>query len=189
MDDTLATLTPPELAVLLSEAAIRAARKHRGLIYAEADFRDLVGEIVSRLVPYARDPKKRKHEIEAIAFTIARNLEVDRARRNVREAEYASLEGALGPATEPTWTSKADPHVASELVRVINALPEECRETLKRHVLEGRSFAQIARELGIPESTIKRRYVEAVEAIRVSLTTRAMDDSRVREAISRWSDG
>lgn len=69
---------------------------------------------------------------------------------------------------EPAAAPGPDPHAAENVARLLAALPELERRVLCLFHGEGRSVAELARELALPESTVKshlhrarRRLTEA----------------------------
>ena len=56
----------------------------------------------------------------------------------------------------------------------LEALPEDQRELLTRHFLQGRSTVQMAAEQGVSQPTISRRMAEALEGLRQNLRERGM---------------
>lgn len=103
--------------------------------------------------------------LEAWLFTILKNLYIDQLRRSKRRtAGQISLDDEdvqLGqPASQP---------VRVELRRTISAMSalRPCdRRALKLAVVDGKPYAQIARELGIAEGTVKSRISRARDYLR-----------------------
>jgi RNA polymerase sigma-70 factor (ECF subfamily) len=96
-------------------------------------------------------------------LTIAHNIFVDRARaKSSRPPEVAEL--------PPTLTSGSDP--AQDVVdnlfvyEAMAALSAEHRAVLVQLHCLGRSVSETARELGIPEGTVKSRSHHALRAFR-----------------------
>jgi RNA polymerase sigma factor (sigma-70 family) len=87
-------------------------------------------------------------------------VRADLSRRQ-REAQAAARARNL---TDPAWED-----LAAFLDELIDNLPEELRAPLVLHYLQARSQADVARELGLDQSTISRRLAQAVEKLRDKL--------------------
>ena len=149
------------------------AVRHRLLAYARQQADDmtdvelLLAEVTQRvteafcservdgegLLPYTL--KALKH-----AATRAR---VKHARRLDAESRYCREE------SERLSTTPGDDGRLQELRRLVRALPEEEAAVVLLRIWDERSFADMARELGIPESTVRRRYAAALDRIRIRM--------------------
>ena len=119
-----------------------------------------------------------KQDIEApthLLYRMARNLVVDRLR-------HRTLTLKLFRADE-TYTQHAsaspDPEralIASERLRralsLIDAMPERRRQALLLHRIEGMSYLEIAREMGISVKTVEKHLSAAI----LELTEKMHDD-------------
>lgn len=103
-------------------------------------------------------------------FTICRNLylrERERGRRHDRLVEeHALAEGPGGPLANPVWLSlrETDPEgeffdaiVDAEVLRALDALPEEYRTAVVLSDLEGLPYQEIAEMMDVPVGTVKSR--------------------------------
>ena len=102
----------------------------------------------------------------AWVYTIARNLRVDRLRRDRLAALYA--QDADVPLEEPDRPDQLL-HTAEQADRVktaINELPEEQARVLKLSFFEERAHADIAEALGLPLGTVKSRLRLALGRLR-----------------------
>jgi RNA polymerase sigma-70 factor, ECF subfamily len=102
----------------------------------------------------------------AWVYTIARNLRVDRLRRDKLAALYAH--DADVPLEEPDRPDQLL-HAAERADRVktaINELPEEQARVLKLSFFDNRAHADIAEALGLPLGTVKSRLRLALARLR-----------------------
>lgn len=96
-----------------------------------------------------------------------------RARRGEREAAFVDERTARTPAelVEHVELQRA---VADEVL----ALAEPYRSTVLLHYVEGHSSAEIARRLGIPDGTVRRRLKVAIDQLRDALAKRTDQPQR-----------
>ncbi|MGA2706821.1 MAG: RNA polymerase sigma factor [Steroidobacteraceae bacterium] len=145
---------------------------------------DIVQDTFVELVSAYRLMEPIEH-VAAWLLRIARNRIIDRFRERSRRAlalDAPSFHDA-GPTAEPTgvldewfapsaWgpeASYAREVLADELLAALDELPLEQREIFVAHELEGRSFKELAAELGIGVNTLLGRKHAAVRHLRQRL--------------------
>ncbi len=99
-------------------------------------------------------------------FTIARNLRIDRSRRDARKNTYL-----LHEAMEPEGPEQPDHVLAgmqdeARVREALKVLPQDQLHVLKLSFFEGRSHSEIAEALAIPLGTVKSRVRLAVGRLR-----------------------
>jgi RNA polymerase sigma-70 factor (ECF subfamily) len=102
-------------------------------------------------------------------FTIARNLRIDRSRRDARRSSYI-----LHEAVEPEGPEQPDHVLAgvqdeARVREALKLLPEDQLRVLKLSFFEGRSHSEIADALEIPLGTVKSRVRLAMGRLREAL--------------------
>ena len=139
-------------------------------VYAMIGDRDEAQECVQeafvRAWAHRKKLEKAEHP-EAWVRTTAYRLAVSRWRRTMRGKR--PTDRAVGPAMETAAPSEA--HVA--LVAALKQLPEAQRRTLVLHHIADLPVHDVAREVGVPEGTIKARLSRG----RAALAALLSDDS------------
>ncbi|MGQ0671723.1 MAG: sigma-70 family RNA polymerase sigma factor [Hyphomicrobium sp.] len=99
-------------------------------------------------------------------FTIARNLRIDRLRREM--AWQPMPEGAdEEPSDDPAPDEEVSQRERRERVRaVMKSLPADQTEVVTLSYIEGLSHSEIAEKLGLPLGTVKSRMRLAYQKIR-----------------------
>jgi RNA polymerase sigma-70 factor (ECF subfamily) len=125
-----------------------------GQVYAMIGNHDEAQECVQEAFARAWAHRRRLDRVEhpeAWVRTAAYRLAVSRWRRTVRG--HRPVDRAVGPPTENAAPSEA--HVV--LVAALKQLPEAQRQALVLHHIADLPVHDVAREIGVPEGTIKAR--------------------------------
>lgn len=142
-------------------------RRVTAQLYAMIGDRDEAEECVQEAFVRAwahRRKLERAEYPEAWVRTTAYRLAVSRWRRTTRGRR--PVDRALGAATESAPPSEN--HVA--LVAALRRLPEAQRQALVLHHLADLPVHQVAREVGVPEGTIKARLSRGRAALAALLS-------------------
>jgi RNA polymerase sigma-70 factor (ECF subfamily) len=105
-------------------------------------------------------------------FTIARNLRIDRLRR---EVAWQSLpeDRAETPDEAPLQDEALDSRqIQTRLQAVLATLPDDQREVVNLSYLDGLAHSEIAERLGLPLGTVKSRMRLAYQKIRLAFEDR-----------------
>jgi RNA polymerase sigma-70 factor, ECF subfamily len=132
----------------------------------EADARDAAQETfvaVWRQLRRLREPEKFDAWLQRVAVNASRMMIRSRSRRRIREIPSSSV-AALG---ERAAASPRDD--AAILDAALATLPVEQRAILVLHHLEGRSLAELAAILEIPDGTAKSRLFAARHALAAAI--------------------
>ena len=146
-----------------------------GQVYAMIGNRDEAQECVQEAFVRAwahRRKLERSEHPEAWVRTTAYRLAVSRWRRTVRGRR--PTDRAVGPTLETAAPSEA--HVA--LVAALKQLPEAQRQALVLHHIADLPVHDVAREVGVPEGTIKARLSRG----RAALATLLADEEGISHA-------
>ena len=162
-----------------------AARELADTLYADlygTTTRD--GQRVSKLSSYTG-----RGSLEGWLRTVLSQEYVNRYRRTKRlvSLDEESEEGAQFQAPDPEPAAPADPRLAQATDEALAFLCGEDRLILSAYYLDGRTLAEIARMLGVHESTISRKLDKLAKALRkqilTGLTRRGMSRRQAEEAL------
>jgi len=162
-----------------------AARELADTLYADlygTTTRD--GRRVSKLASYTG-----RGSLEGWLRTVLAQEYVNRYRRTKRyvSLDEESEEGIQFRAPEPEPIPAADHRLAEATDEVLASLSAEDRMVLNAYYLDGRTLAEIARMLGVHESTVSRKLDKLAKALRKqiagSLARRGMSRRQAEEAM------
>ena len=129
---------------------------------------DVVQESYVRVLA-ARDTGQQVREPRALLYQTARNLIIDRHRRQAirQHDDIDSLDDAAQAAApshlEPESLYAQEQH-AQALVAAIEALPPRCREAFVLNRFEGLSHQEVADRMGISKNMVAQHVTRALMA-------------------------
>jgi len=175
----------------LYQSALRIAREDSAAReLADSLYADLYGtstregQRVSKLASYTG-----RGSLEGWLRTVLAQEYVNRYRRTKRlvSLDEESEEGIQFRAPEPDPVPAADPRLAQAADEALAALSAEDRTVLSAYYLDDRTLAEIARILGVHESTISRKLDKLAKALRkqilAALGRRGMSRRQAEEAL------
>ncbi|MGA2746668.1 MAG: sigma-70 family RNA polymerase sigma factor [Candidatus Sulfotelmatobacter sp.] len=142
------------------------------------------GQRVSKLASYSG-----RGSLEGWLRTVLSQEYVNRYRRTKRlvSLDEESEEGVQFRAPEPEPVPAADPRLAQATDEALAFLSGEDRTVLSAYYLDGRTLAEIARMLGVHESTISRKLDKLAKSLRkqivAALGRRGMSRRQAEEAL------
>jgi RNA polymerase sigma-70 factor (ECF subfamily) len=121
------------------------------------------GERVSKLASFTG-----RGSLEGWLRTVLAQEFVNRYRRTKRlvSLDEESEDGSQFAAPEPEPVTSADSRLESSTHAALASLPSEDRMVLAAYYLDGRTLAEIARMLGVHESTISRKVDKLAKSLR-----------------------
>src|SRR5713101_2502211 len=139
-----------------------------------ADADDLVQETMLKAYR-AWDQYEKGTNAKGWLLTILRNAFINEYRRRTRHPETVDLD-AIEPYSVFGDVQDDDPQgtffdriVDDEVLRAIDQLPEQFRETVVLSDVEGMSYEEIARILEVPVGTVKSRLFRARRLLQAKL--------------------
>jgi RNA polymerase sigma-70 factor, ECF subfamily len=162
-----------------------AARELADTLYADLyGMNTREGQRVSKLASYTG-----RGSLEGWLRTVLAQEYVNRYRRTKRlvSLEEESEEGVQFQAPDPEPIAPADNRLAQATDEVLTLLSAEDRMVLSAYYLDERTLAEIARILGVHESTISRKLDKVAKSLRkqiiTGLTRRGMSRRQAEEAM------
>ena len=162
-----------------------AARELADTLYADlygTNTRD--GQRVSKLASYTG-----RGSLEGWLRTVLSQEYVNRYRRTKRlvSLDEESEEGVQYRAPDPEPVAPVDQRLAQATDEALAVLLSEDRMVLSAYYLDGRTLAEIARMLGVHESTISRKVDKLAKSLRkqiiATLIRRGMSRRQAEEAL------
>ena len=141
---------------------------------SEAD--DLVQECLSRVLAQMRGWRPVR-DLRAYLFTTLHNVFVDASRRQKARRSDVPLDSAAATLSQPAGQLKRLEF--RDLLAALRRLPAQQREVVLLIGLEGMSYIEAARVLGVPIGTVMSRLSRGREALR-QLTSHGAAVSRLR---------
>jgi RNA polymerase sigma-70 factor (ECF subfamily) len=168
----------------LYQSALRIAREDSAArdladsLYAElygTTLRD--GERISKLASFTG-----RGSLEGWLRTVLAQEFVNRYRRTKRlvSLDEESEDGAQFAAPQPEPLPSADSRLESATDAALAALDPEDRMVLAAYYLDGRTLAEIARILGVHESTISRKVDKLAKSLRKKILAGMVQQGMVR---------
>jgi len=145
-------------------AHIAALRRYALLLVGEAhDADDLVQEALARVLARTRS-WTRVRDVRSYLFTTLHHVFIDamRRRRHVRMA--VDVDEIVDRLAVPA--GQLDRLAWRDFVRALATIPAEQREVVLLVGMEGMSYAEAARVLGVPIGTVMSRLSRGREALR-----------------------
>jgi RNA polymerase sigma-70 factor (ECF subfamily) len=155
-----------------------AARDLADSLYAELyGTTTRAGERISKLASFTG-----RGSLEGWLRTVLAQEFVNRYRRTKRlvSLDEESEDGAQFAAPAPEPLPSADSRLESSTDAALAALDSEDRMVLAAYYLDGRTLAEIARMLGVHESTISRKVDKLAKSLRKKILANLMQQGMAR---------
>lgn len=107
-------------------------------------------------------------ERDFIAFvkTIAINKSIDLFRKHSREPFYEEIDYKTSDIEDDNDDFEDLP--IEKIKEALNNLPDGYRLTITLRLIDGMEFSDIAKQMGIKESTVRSQYVRGLEKLRIT---------------------
>lgn len=156
----------------LYKATISPLRRYlTRLLGNTSEAQDVAHDAYMRVFPDPQKPNPEHQQPEAVLYTTARRLAINRLKRRSISPiapDAASFDTAAhaGPCVAQQVMAKQELKLLEE---AIAQLPEGCRTVLLLRKVELLSHREIAERLGIAISTVEKQHVRALRLLRAAL--------------------
>ena len=125
--------------------------------------KDVVGEVFAAL--WKRRDAIDGDRARGLLFVSVRNKTFSWLKRNQRQAAVPpAMMAAIAAETEDEWAEKE--HRLQEMAAVVAQLPPRTRHVLEQCYYYGKTYKQVAEELGITPDGVKKHIVKAFTVLR-----------------------
>ncbi|MEV0845763.1 sigma-70 family RNA polymerase sigma factor [Streptomyces sp. NPDC049954] len=147
------------------EDRVRAVLTLGGVPYA--DLPDGVQQVRLRLLERARRGQEELRDVSAWVAVVASHLAMDWHRARRRQERLGERLAALRPEERAEYRAADEsPLLSLAVARGLDELPDAQRQVVVLRFYADLAVRDIARELDIPEGTVKSRLHAAVRALR-----------------------
>lgn len=158
------TLTLQEFEILFHKNQQFLCMVAEKIIHDDLVAEDLVQDFFIRL--WEQKDRLRYQSFEAFAYRAVKNSCLDYLRRQQTvEKKFSALYSLETIANEQEDILAQDARL-KKILELLDELPAERRKIFELHVLDGRSYKEIAAELGISVNTVKTQLKRAYLSLR-----------------------
>lgn len=164
--------SPPRDFASLYKATIAPLRRYlTRLLGNTSEAQDVAHDAYMRVFPDPQKPNPEHQQPEAVLYTTARRLAINRLKRRsispiAPEAAAFDTAASASPGVAQQVMAKQELKLLEE---AIAQLPEGCRTVLLLRKVELLSHREIAERLGIAISTVEKQHVRALRLLRAAL--------------------
>lgn len=159
----------------------QAIRKHHGMLLNwlakklgnAADAADVAQDVYMRIYRFARTGMVENPQ--ALLFKTAANLAINELKRRQRvlQRQVTTTDDTVADVVAEVATDDPTPEEAMDrkqnihaLVDAIRQLPEKPRMAFVKNRFEGKTYGDIAVEMGVSESTVEKYMMDALKRLR-----------------------
>ena len=133
---------------------------------------DLASEVFAAALAAAHRYRPQRSNAAAWLFTIARNVLRNSLRRGRVEAharQRLGIRDAIGYTTDDLERIEAAVSQTDCARRLLASLPEKQRDAIRAHIIDERSYPEIAQQMRTSELVIRKRVSRGLAALRTLL--------------------
>ncbi len=137
-----------------------------GMVKDEEACRDIIGDAFEMLWGHLDDIKDGNER--GFLYRVIRNKCIDRIRSSVSRQRYEIFyKGVYGEETDDTDARLKETESRIEkMYQLIETLTPQTRRILEACYFQGKHYAEVAEELNISTSTVKKHIVQALKILR-----------------------
>lgn len=160
----------------LTQHIVALRRYARALLTDRIEADDLVQECLARALSRAHLWRPGS-DLRAWLFTILHNIHVNNVRSRRSHISANDLVGDGAMVAQPAQDKRLE---LRDLERALRQLPEEQRDVLLLVGMEGMSYDEAARIVGVPIGTIMSRVARGREALRRHMSPNGSTEPRIQ---------
>lgn len=144
------------------------ACRHRLMAYTEqqvdslTDAEHLLSVVMGKVIAAIVGRNLPQEEWLPYTYTAIRNAAINQKKKNARRLEAELKYGT----DEPSAVELPDSDIYEHLRHQLSCLPQLSSRIVRMRIWEELSFAEIGRQLNMPESTVRARYQSALLQLR-----------------------
>lgn len=137
-----------------------------GMVKDEEACRDIIGDAFEKLWTQLYDIQDGYER--GFLYRVIRNKCIDRIRNSVSRQRYEIFyKGVYGDGSDDSDTRlKETENRIEKMYQLIGTLTPQTRRILDACYFQGKHYAEVAEELGISTSTVKKHIVQALKILR-----------------------
>lgn len=157
------------------------------------EIEDIVQETYVRMCQFR--PAREIREPRALMLKIARNLALDHVKRaearlaSGTEADADRAVKALQQQLDETFQRVASDQEFVQFCDAVRQLPQQCRRVFVLKKVYGHSQKEIARELGLSESTVEKHVAKGIRACAEHMNRQGVEGAVAARAGARPATG
>lgn len=142
--------------------------RHRLIAFTEqqvdsmTDAEYLLSEVMGKVIAGIAGRSLPQEEWLPYTYTAIRNAAINQKKKNARRLEAELKYGT----NEPSAVVLPDSDIYEHLRHQLSCLPQLTSRIVRMRIWEELSFAEIGRQLNMPESTVRARYQSALLQLR-----------------------
>ena len=133
----------------------------------EQDAEEITHDAILKVFANLNKFKGSQHDFVALVKTVAINKSIDVFRKRRHEPFYTEIDNTADIIDDDSDDFEDFP--IEKIKEALNKLPNGYRLTITLHLIEGLDFSEIAKMMGIKESTVRSQYVRGLKKLRVVL--------------------
>ncbi len=146
------------------------------------DAEDVTSEVFRDALANIRKFEWRGAPFAAWLYRIASNAIADRWQRSAKEQGTALSDD---PPDDSAHANPEEIESRARLFRLVAALPADQRSVIEMRFAEGKSIAEIAREIGRTDGAVKQLQFRAIHNLRASIEKNPRTSAKAKKPVSK----
>ena len=135
------------------------------IVLNEQDAEEITQDAILKAFDNLNSFNGSERDFVALVKTIAINKSIDAFRKRRKDPFYVEIDNTADQIDDEDDDFEDFP--IEKIKEALNNLPDGYRLTITLRLIEGKEFAEIAKLMGIKESTVRSQYARGLEKLRV----------------------